>query len=40
MRADLALWDIATPVELSYRIGANPCAGIVRAGAVAHWPGP
>ena len=38
MRADLVLWDIATPAELSYRIGANPCAGIVRAGAVAHWP--
>jgi len=39
MRADLALWDIATPAELSYRIGANPCAGVVRAGAVVHWPG-
>ena len=36
-RADLALWDIATPAELAYRIGGNPCAGIVRAGKVAHW---
>ena len=32
--ADVALWDIAGPGELSYRIGANPCIGIVRAGQV------
>ncbi len=36
-RADLALWDIATPAELSYRIGGNPCAGVIRAGRVAKW---
>jgi imidazolonepropionase len=36
-RADLALWDIDVPAELAYRIGGNPCAGIVRAGTVAHW---
>ncbi len=36
-RADLALWDIAVPAELAYRIGGNPCAGIVRAGNVVHW---
>ena len=36
-RADLALWDIAAPAELAYRIGGNPCAGIVRAGAVVRW---
>lgn len=36
-RADLALWAIETPAELSYRIGGNPCAGVVRAGCVAHW---
>ncbi len=36
-RADLALWAIETPAELSYRIGGNPCVGIVRAGRVAHW---
>ena len=33
-RADIALWDIAAPGELSYRIGANPCIGIVRAGHI------
>jgi len=33
-RADIALWDIATPAELSYRIGGNPCIGIVRAGRI------
>ncbi len=38
LRADLALWDIAEPAELSYRIGANPCAAIVRAGRVDQWP--
>lgn len=32
--ADFALWDIAAPAELSYAIGANPCAGVVRDGAV------
>jgi len=36
-RADLALWDIAEPAELAYVIGGNPCAGIVRAGAVIRW---
>jgi imidazolonepropionase len=24
-RADLAVFDLANPAELSYRIGANPC---------------
>jgi len=33
-RADIALWDISTPAELSYRIGGNPCIGIVRAGHI------
>ena len=32
--ADIALWDIAGPAELSYRIGGNPCIGIVRAGRI------
>ena len=36
-RADLALWDIAAPAELAYRIGGNPCAGIIRAGALVRW---
>jgi imidazolonepropionase len=31
-RADFALWDIGSPAELSYRFGANPCAGVVRRG--------
>ncbi len=31
-RADLALWDIVSPADLCYRIGGNPCIGIVRAG--------
>jgi len=30
--ADFVLWDIDNPVELCYRIGFNPCAGIVIAG--------
>jgi imidazolonepropionase len=36
-RADLAAWDIAEPAELAYMIGGNPCAGIVRGGAVVKW---
>jgi imidazolonepropionase len=31
-RADFALWNIVSPAELCYRIGGNPCIGIVRAG--------
>jgi len=30
--AELALWDVESPAELAYAIGANPCAGVVRAG--------
>jgi imidazolonepropionase len=30
--ADLALWDIASPAELAYALGANPCVGRVRGG--------
>jgi imidazolonepropionase len=32
LRCDLALWDIASPAELCYWLGGNPCAGIVAAG--------
>ena len=32
--ADFALWEIDSPAELAYAIGANPCIGRVRAGAV------
>jgi len=34
-RADVVLWDIAAPAELAYRIGGNPCVGIVRRGVAA-----
>ncbi|MCS0583421.1 imidazolonepropionase [Massilia pinisoli] len=33
MRADFVLWDIARPADLAYAIGANPCRGVVQAGA-------
>ena len=33
-RADIALWDVVMPAELSYRIGGNPCRGVIRAGSV------
>ncbi len=33
-QADFALWEIASPAELAYAIGANPCAGAVRGGRV------
>jgi imidazolonepropionase len=29
---DLAVWDIGTPAELAYAIGANPCVRVVRGG--------
>ncbi len=31
-RCDLALWDVDSPAELSYWLGASPCAGVVVAG--------
>ena len=31
-RADFALWQIARPADLSYGIGFNPCAAVVRGG--------
>ncbi len=34
MCADLALWDVDHPSELSYWIGANPCRAVVRRGTV------
>jgi imidazolonepropionase len=30
--ADFAIWNIERPAELCYRIGFNPCAGVVRGG--------
>ncbi|MGH8704907.1 MAG: imidazolonepropionase, partial [Burkholderiales bacterium] len=35
-QADLAFWDIESPAELVYAIGANPCVRVVRAGKVVH----
>ncbi|MGI9483675.1 MAG: imidazolonepropionase [Hyphomicrobiales bacterium] len=31
-RADFALWDITAPGELSYALGRNPCAGVIKDG--------
>ena len=36
-RADIAAWNIEAPAELSYRLGGNPCAGVIRGGRVARW---
>ncbi len=36
-RADIAVWDIAEPAELAYRMGGNPCVGVIRAGRMVHW---
>ncbi len=35
LRADLAIWDVAHPAELSYRIGFNPLYRRIFAGAIA-----
>ena len=32
LRCDLALWDVTSPSELSYALGADVCAGVVVAG--------
>ena len=32
MRADIALWDLAEPAELAYRIGCDACTAVFRAG--------
>jgi imidazolonepropionase len=33
-RADVALWDVDVPAELSYRIGEIACAAVIRGGNV------
>ena len=33
-RADFALWDIKSPAELAYAMGANPCVESVRGGLI------
>ncbi|MFO1302699.1 MAG: imidazolonepropionase [Burkholderiales bacterium] len=37
MRADIARFRINEPAELAYRIGGNPCSGVVRAGRATSW---
>jgi len=37
MHADLALWDIDDLAQLSYAVGANPLAGMVRHGEIGRW---
>jgi imidazolonepropionase len=32
LRCDLAIWDVASPSEISYALGADLCAGVVVAG--------
>src|SRR5262245_63280244 len=36
--ADFAIWSIERPAELCYRIGFNPCAGVVQSGQVVREP--
>jgi len=33
--ADFTLWDVESPAELAYAIGANPCVSAIRAGGTA-----
>jgi imidazolonepropionase len=33
-QADFVLWDIDHPAELAYRIGFNPCNGIIKSGRI------
>ena len=36
LRCDLAFWDVASPAELCYWLGAHRCAGTIVAGKPAH----
>jgi imidazolonepropionase len=33
-KADMAVWDIDSPAELTYGIGRNPCRMVVREGSI------
>ena len=33
-QADLVLWDVNSPAELSYRMGGNPCHSVIKSGEV------
>jgi imidazolonepropionase len=37
MRADMILWDIAQPAELTFWIGGNPVRQVIRNGEVSSW---
>ncbi len=37
-RCDLALWDVASPAELSYWLGGDSCAGVVVGGTPSRLP--
>lgn len=34
--ADFALWDVDTPAELAYWLGASPCKAVIRHGQIVH----
>ena len=34
--ADLAIWDIEHPMELSYHIAANPCQTVIKEGVMVY----
>ncbi|MEZ9237581.1 imidazolonepropionase [Shewanella sp. 10N.286.52.A9] len=36
MQADFCLWDIATPAQLAYAYGVNPCKDVVKNGVLVH----
>ena len=38
--ADFAVWDVEQPGELAYRIGDNPCAGVVLGGETVYRAAP
>jgi imidazolonepropionase len=33
-RADLVVWEVEHPAELSYRFGVNPCRTVVQSGNI------
>ncbi|MCX7151161.1 MAG: amidohydrolase family protein, partial [Proteobacteria bacterium] len=36
--ADFALWDVESPAELAYAMGANPCVGTIKSGETVFSP--
>ena len=37
--ADFVLWDVETPAELAYWLGASPCRALIRHGQIVHGAG-